>query len=179
MFILRWIDKMIDRIFVVLGALILMQMPLFMLQYHLSLQGHIKELEYQIDKMKDIADSRGKTLQEWIQKFIVSSDPDFSQQGKLMQEMITRQSDLSTAMQTWQKASVFQRPFVFLHHYQNDIVQETWKLFQLGIPINLEGLSYGLIGIFLGYMLYCTLSLTFRLLFGLFRRKPKSVQKTA
>lgn len=169
---LRWFDRMMDRIFVVLGTLILLQMPLFMQQYYLSLQGHEKELEYQIDKMNQTALKSGKTLPQWIQKFISSSDPDFAKQGELMQDMLTRKEELNDAMSAWQRATVFQRPFVFLQYYKTDIVKDTWKMFQFGIPFNLEGLAYAVIGMGVGYMFYCTISLTMRLFFGLFRRKP-------
>lgn len=178
MMILRWLDKMMDRIFVVLGALILLQMPLFMQQYHLSLQGHAKELDYQIEKINQAAQKSGKTLTEWIKKFATSSDSDFAQQGILMEDMLTRRDELSTAMSAWQNASPFKRPFVFLHYYKTDIVNDTWKMFQFGIPFNLEGLAYGAVGILLGYMMYCTISLSFRIFFGLFRRKPKTSLKT-
>lgn len=169
----RWLDKMMDRIFVVLGALLFLQMPLFMQQYHLSLQGHIKELEYQIDKINVVAKQSGKTLDEWIQKFVKSTDSDFSKQGDLLRDMVNRRVELADAMSAWKNSSVYQRPFVFIRYYKSDIVKDTWQMFQFGIPFNLEGLAYGAMGIVGGYMLYATISFTFRLMFGSFGRKPK------
>ncbi len=162
-----------DRIFVVMGALIFLQLPLFMQQYHLSLQGHVKELEYQIEKINLAAQSSGKSLNEWVQKFVKSTDPDFAKQGYLMQEMLTRRVELTDAMSAWKKSSVYQRPFVFVRYYKTDIVKETWQMFQFGIPFNLEGLAYGCIGVLAGYMTYATISFTFRILFGSFKSKPK------
>jgi hypothetical protein len=112
-------------------------------------------------------------LAEWINKFKTSSDSDYAKQGELMADMLVRRDELNDSLQAWKKANVFQRPFVFLRHYQTDIVKDTWQMFQIGIPFNAEGAAYGLFGIALGYVIYCSISLTFRLFFGLFRRKPK------
>jgi len=170
---LRWLDKMLDRILVVLCALLFLQAPLFMQQYHLSLQGHVKEVEYQIEKISQVAQKSGKTLTEWIQKFTSSTDSDFARQGELMNDMLARRDELNSSMQAWQKASMIQRPFVFLRYFKTDIVKDTWQMFQFGVPFNLEGAAYGMFGVVAGYIFYCSISMTLRLFFGLFRRTPK------
>lgn len=155
---MKWLSELLDRIFVVLGALLLSQVPLFIQQYQQHLAGHVAELQYQIDAMEEIAGKTGKTLNEFIQKFISSSDLDFSAQGRLMSAMVERFTQLSEALTSLENASILTKPFIFLAHSKYMIVNETWHSFELGLTFTFEGLVYALVGMCLGYFIYLGIS---------------------
>jgi len=155
---LQWISGLLDRIFAVVGALLCAQTPMFIQQYIHQLSGHVYELKYQLNTIEQTASSRGKTLPQYIQKFIDSSDYDFFSQGQIMQGMIERTNSLSQAFQEITSASVFSKPFVFIRHLDWDIVKDTYTHFQIGIPLTFEGLIYSLAGICIGYAIFQVLS---------------------
>lgn len=147
-------DAFFDRVFAVIGALILSQAPLFFQNYIQRLSGHVDELSFQIQAMQQIAEKNGKSLVEYIQKFVGHIDPDFAAQGELLQEMLKRHGELKQTLIGMQEASLFARPFYFAQHMQKEIVQATFKDFSFGLSWSLEGLVYALVGIFLGLFVY-------------------------
>jgi len=150
----RWISGLTDRMFAVLGALILSQAPQVMNQYEHRLGGHIAELQMQIHQMELAAVQSGKTLEQYVQKFQTSPDEDFVSQGRIMGGMVKRLGGLSKAYNNLHHGSIFSRPFVFLYGMKLDIAKETLNSYQIGLAVNLEGLVYALIGICAGFFLY-------------------------
>lgn len=151
---MTWIGGLLDRIFAAAGALLFAQLPMFMLQYTQQLAGRAAELNRQISSLKQISMMNGKSLNEYIHKFIATGDPDFVQQGELMQKMIQRFSYLSQAENDMSEASPLTQLFVFLRHFDSDIAKMTFTYFKFGIPLSVEGLIYGLIGLGFGCMLF-------------------------
>lgn len=149
-----WTCKMIDRVFAVIFAILFMQFPLFMEQYTIRLSGHVKELAYQVKEIEKVAHESGKSLDQFIQKFIDSNDIDFSKQGGLMEAMVIRMDRLSDSLAAILNANVFTRPFIFLWNSEWDIVQATAKSYKLGISITLESVVYAFIGVVIGYYIY-------------------------
>lgn len=150
----KWLVTLLDRLFAVAGALVFSQAPLFIHQYSLQLEGHQAELHLQINAMSQAALQTGKTLDQYIHKFISSSDDDFQLQGEIMQAMVVRWNHLSKTLSSLQESSLFQRPFVFLQHVDAEIVKSTANNFQLGIPLNAEGACYAIIGVIFGFLTF-------------------------
>lgn len=165
----KWISSIIDRIFVVIGALIFLQMPLFMHQYQMQLVGHVAELQWQVDWMHKAAMESGKTLDGYIKKFANNSDKDFVRQGEMMEVVVKRWHQLSTGLQELQNASVFTKPVVFVYHLNYDIMKSTLQSFVVGMPLTMEGGIYALFGMFVGYLFYLLFS---RLVWLLFWKSP-------
>jgi len=168
-----WFCKMLDRIFAVIFALILMQFPMFMEQYSTRLSGHVSELTYQVKQIEEIAKGSGKNLDQFIQKFISSKDDDFSKQGSLMGAMVTRKDKLSSSLAAIVNANVITRPFIFLFRNDWDIVHSTADTYQVGLSISLESAVYAFFGMLLGYYIYQLLSLFFTRASEGFRRAKK------
>ena len=148
--VMGMILNLIDRIFSVVGALVLCQAPQFMRQYESILTGHALELNRQVNLLKETAQAGGKTVDAYIAKFLAHPDMDFSRQGEWMNQVISRCQQLSESLHALQSASAFKRPFIFLQYVSYDIVQETAAHFIPGIVFNLEMVLYGLVGILLG-----------------------------
>jgi|EndMetStandDraft_5_1072996.scaffolds.fasta_scaffold65284_2 hypothetical protein len=168
---LSWIGKIIDRTFVVLGALIFSQAPLYMQQYTQQLSGHVAELNIQVEAMKKTALQADKTLDQFIQKFLTNGDTDFRMQGELMQGMVERWNHLTEGLQAMQGAGLWQRPYVFAKYFNWDIASSTFQNYKIGIPLTIEGLIYALAGMLLGYALFLLIRQFFRFICRPFVRK--------
>jgi hypothetical protein len=155
----RWISTLLDRIFAVLGALLFAQLPLFMVQYRHVLSGHVNELRTQVEFMRVAAKHSGKTLEQFINKFVSSPDSDFALQGQNMQLMVDRWHQLADSGKALDHASMIERPFVFFYHVNYDLIKETAHGFVFGIPFTIEGAFYALLGIIAG----CSVGFSLRL----------------
>lgn len=145
---------MLDRIFVVAGAVVFSQIPNYFVLYTQRLGGHASELKLQIEAMQRVALKSGKTLPEFIQKFQSHTDMDISLQGNLMQGMMGRFMDLSEAYHSMLEANALSKPFVFMKHLQWSVARMTFQDFNWGISITVEGAIYGFIGMIAGYIIY-------------------------
>lgn len=154
----EWFPRMIDRIFAVIGALVFLQIPLFIQQYSQRLSGHLEELRYQVGLLNEVSTQSGKTLQEFISKFVHSSDLDFSRQGELLQAMIQRLDKLNNAYLGLHNSTLFTKPFVFMYYSDWEILRSTMTSYKVGVPLSIEGLIYGIIGIFVGYFAFTGIS---------------------
>lgn len=150
----KWIGGLIDRLFAVTGALIFSQFPLFIQQYQQHLSGHVAELQAQVQAMKNAASMTGKSLQQYVIKFLNSGDVDFQHQGELMDSMIQRYHNLTEGYNALHEASLYSKPFIFIRYLDWDIAQSTWNSFVIGFSFNLEGIAYAIIGITLGLLVY-------------------------
>lgn len=157
----RFIFSVLDRLCILLGALLFVQAPLFMQQYQHQLVGHIAELQFQVDKMQQAAAVSGKTLGQFTQKFVMSGDADFSAQGKLMHGMVQRLEYFSQALAALTHATPLTRPLLFIQHLNYQIAKSTFTHFQLGMVFTWEGLMYGVLGMAFGYFCFLLLRKAF------------------
>lgn len=158
---LRWIPKILDRVFVVAGALFFSQAPMYMQQYQQQLIGRVAELQWQVDSMRHAADRSNRSLEQYVHKFMTSEDIDFSQQGEIMNSTVERWRSLSFSLNAFQQASIVTRPFVFVANLNYDIAISTLQHFEMGIAFTTEGLIYGLLGMFIGFLIFAIISKVF------------------
>jgi hypothetical protein len=152
--ILSYIDKWCDRCFAILGAFAGSQIPAFMHQYTQRLAGHVDELTLLVKNLNQLASAAHKTLEQYIQKFTSTNDPDFVQQGEFMYGVITRWNDLSQILSQLAQSSLWERPFIFFKNIQYDIAQPTLASFQMSITMNVEGFIYMAIGALVSVEIY-------------------------
>lgn len=155
---LRFINGLLDRLFVVAGAFLGSQVPQYMQQYTQRLAGRVDELRFLMDQMKQMAAHSNKNLEQYIYKFLSSSDPDFVQQGAFMQTIVTRWQQLGQALQSLKESNIWDRPFVLLKHMDYETAEATFYSFQPGLSLTLEGLYYTGLGLILGVFIYQALS---------------------
>lgn len=153
-----FIGSLIDRLCVVAGAFIGSQVPLFMQQYTQRLAGHVEALQKLINQLHQIASISQKNLDQYIQKFRESSDPDFHRQGDFMQGIAVRLQELQQALEHLTQHSFWLRPYYFFKDLQPDIVRSTLDSFQPGFNLTIEGLCYAGGGMILGWVFYQTIS---------------------
>ncbi len=161
----KWIGGLIDRIFAVAGALAFSQLPLFMQQYQKHLAGHVEELKLQVAAMNHAASLGGKTLQQYVMKFLSSNDIDFKNQGELMQQMVQRYHHMTESYAALKDVSIYSKPFVFIKYFDSSIAQSIWKTFEMGFSFSLEGLVFAVIGIVCGIVVFWALRYVLKALF--------------
>lgn len=162
---MNWLSSMLDRIFVVLGALIFLQMPLFMQQYQHQLTGHVAELAWQMKAMESAASKSNKSVTQFIQKFVGNEDIDIVYQGHIMEKVAKRWNHSSEALIALENASIIKRPWVFMYHLQYEILTATASSFQMGLLLSFEGIAYAIFGICFGYFFYQLVQYLFILCF--------------
>lgn len=150
----KLINGLLDRMCAAAGAILFLQAPLFIRQYMQQLSGHTEELRIQVQAMQKAATHSGKTLAQYIQKFIESGDVDYAHQGEIMLSLVERWHNFSETLAALQNSSVFSRPFLFLSNLNWDIFKSTWHNFAFGLPFNLEGIVYAAAGIIFGLTVY-------------------------
>lgn len=156
--ILSFIGSLIDRLSVVVGAFVGSQIPQFMQQYTQRLAGHVEALQKLINQLQQIASFSHKTLNQYIQKFRESTDPDFTRQGDFMQGIITRWEELNQTLEHLTQSPFWLRPYYFLKDFQPDIARSTFDSYQPGFNLTIEGLCYAGAGMILGWALFQMIS---------------------
>ena len=158
MVILNVIRSLLDRLFVIIGAFIGSQVPEFIHQYSQRLAGHVDELQRLLNQMSQSAHYSNKTLEQYIHKFLISSDPDFSNQGQFMHGMLLRWEELNQALNQLTTSSLLIRPYVFVKGIQYDIFRATLNSYQPGINFSIEGVCYVILGALIGWIGYYLVS---------------------
>jgi hypothetical protein len=165
------ITGLVDRLFAVSGALAFCQFPEFLQQYQSRLAGHLGECTRQLMILQQNAQMGGKSLEALAQKFLQQSDPDFIRQGEMITGVMVRQEELQHALMALQSAPAWNKPFLFMHLANLDIVSSTWHNFAPGLTLTTETLCYGLIGLGVGVLLFTTLKGIVKGIYYLMRRK--------
>lgn len=155
--------NVIDRFCIVAGAFIGSQIPQFMHQYSQRLAGHVDALQKLLAQLRQISSLSHRTLEQYIQKFKDSSDPDFIQQGIFMQGILKRWENLQSALDHLTQSPLWMRPYYFISDFQSDIAQSTLTSFQMGFSFTLEGCCYVGGGMILGWLFYQLVSKCFTL----------------
>jgi hypothetical protein len=153
----RLLGGLLDRLFVVAGAFLGSQVPAFMDQYMQRLAGHVEELNYMIQEMARLASQNSKTLDQYIQKFLDSTDPDFMTQGNFMQSVELRLESFSASLAHLRDSSIWSKFYVFLTEVKCSVFKSTLHSFRPSLSLSIEGLCYTFIGIVFGYLSYWVL----------------------
>lgn len=179
--ILTFMNSLLDRLCMVLGAFIGSQIPAFMQQYTQRLGGHVAELNRLFDHLQVVAGQSNKTINQYIHKFLSSSDPDFVHQGEFMQNLEMRLQQLNQSLYQLTHSSLWDRPFVFIKDLHYDIAQSTFASFQPSLNITVEGLCYTGIGMIAGYAGYQLASRMFGTIYSKFstHKKERGLQDGA
>lgn len=148
------LEHMMDRLAAVLGAFLFSQFPMFLQQYLQRLAGHRDELKHTLKMIEQASLSSGKTVQEYIAKFLVNPDPDILQQGQWLEQLFARSRHLDSAYGAIEHAPFYLKPWEFLIHFQPEIAKSTFHSFQPGFTTTWEGISYALIGCLFGIFAY-------------------------
>ena len=169
---IRFLGGLLDRIFAVAGALLFVQLPLFIQQYIQQLVGRTEELKLQLSALQQAAAVSQKTLAQYIQKFLASADADFAMQGEFMQSIVHRWERLSEALFSLQHCSSVEKPFIFFSVYSHQVASSTFHHFSPGLLFTLEGAAYALVGTCAGFLFFKLLRMCMK--FVLFSKRKQN-----
>jgi len=146
-------EAFIDRVLCVAGAVAFSQVPEFIQQYVQRLGGHLDEARRQLEQFQATAAKSGLTLDQLIHATSATADPAVARLGTVIRASQARVEALAADEQAIRAAHLFDRPLVFLHHADPEIVRATWSIFRPAVPTTAEGLVYALVGmvIFLAF----------------------------
>jgi hypothetical protein len=143
------IERLLDRILCVCGAVLFSQLPEFMQQYLQRLGGHLDEARLQLGRLKEAAAQSGATLDQLVAGARRSPDPSVDRLGSLVQASVARVDELAAADAALRHASIWAKPFVFAAHIDLGIAKATWEVFRPAVPTTAEGFLYAGAGIVL------------------------------
>ncbi len=144
---------MISRLFVCIVLLAFSQLPVFVDQYMIRLDGHLAESNRQVAAFQEAASVGGRTLDEYIAKFLEQVDRDFVVQGTLMQAAVERNRFLAAASSALHAATPLVRPAVCIRYVDSLIVVDAWNSFAPGVALTLDVGLWALIGLVVGWIL--------------------------
>ena len=147
-------DGLIDRVLCVFGTVLFSQIPEFMQQYLQRLGGNLDQARRQLEQFQHIATESGLKLEQLISQTAATPDPAVAKLGGVMTETMNTVDALAAAQTAIQQASLWSRPFVFLHHVDFSIARATWSIFKPAVPTTIEGLVYALCGMLTLLVLY-------------------------
>lgn len=150
------------------AALVLLQAPIYMNQYQNVLAGAQQEAERSFDRLREIAAGFDQTLDDYLAELLANDNPKVVANATEDQEKLDRYYGYTSALEGFEQASVFTRPFVFLRWYDPALASAV--VFQAGLPITMEGFVYALLGILL-MMLFIGLV---KKIFGLGKREKQT-----
>jgi hypothetical protein len=169
-------DRVIDRLLCVAGAVLFSQAPEFMQQYLQRLGGHLAEARRQLALFQQTAAESGLSLERFINQTAANADPAVAKLGDVMTAAVDRTASLQIAHDTLFHAASWDRPFVFLRHFDASIARATAAAYQPAIPTTAEGLVYALTGMLCLLAVY---HLVLKRLAGLFTRSGSPAQSEA
>jgi hypothetical protein len=171
---LRFLEGLLERCLIVVGAVIFVQFPQYFAQYMQRLGGHLEEARRVVDQYAKAAEANQISLQEYINIHLNSGNNIFISTGKLIQGFLDRFNYLEHAFKSLQDTTPWNRLLIFIREMDPQIARQTWQNFTPGIPTTLEAVGYALIGILLVWGIYQGLKGLIKLIFR--KRTPsKSV----
>ena len=153
----KFLDGIVDRVFTVLGAVTLSQFPQFYGQYMQRLGGHLDEARRSLDIYVQAASSLNLTLEEYIKEHLESDSDVFESTGEIIKDLVERVENLEQSYLALQDANIYNRFLVFFQEVDWEIAAGTWQNFMPGVPTTVEGLTYALAGLLIGWGIYSLL----------------------
>jgi hypothetical protein len=166
---LRFIDGMLDRIISIIGAVAFSQFPQFFGQYMQRLGGHLDEARLILAHYIAAAEALNLTLEEYIREHLESGSEVFTSSGEVIQDLLERVQSLEFSYQALQDATIYNRWLVFMREVDWSIASGTWENFVPGVPTTIEGLTYALTGLLLGWGIYTLLKMAIAALVKAFK----------
>lgn len=150
----RALESLIDRALAIVGSIALAQFPQFYAQYFQRLGGHLDEARRIVTEYSDTATSFNLTLEEYIRIHVTANNPVLQSTGTIIDNSLTRLTDLEGAFQALKSGTLFNRWWIFLRKMDPAIFKQTCSEYTPGLPISIESLFYALAGLIITWGIY-------------------------
>lgn len=138
--------RIISFCWIVIWALCFSQLPLFMTQYEMRLQGHVAEITKVVEKMRKSAGRSGLTIEEQVKLLRTQPTPAIQHHGECIQSILFRQQTLARSLHAVDQAHPLAQPFIMIFYVDREIFLETWKGFSPGFLWNKSGVFWCVMG---------------------------------
>jgi len=151
----KLVDKVVDRIIAVVGALFGSQGPGFIHHYVQNLHGRLAEAERNLETWKEVAHKASiESLQKLVDVYLKSDSIEVVEAGGKCAADIARVDQLRTAYESLTNASAWGRPFEFAKNIDSEIMESTFASFVPNVPLDVESLAYAVLGLVFAICLY-------------------------
>lgn len=147
------ISKLITISVTVAGLSIFSQAPEFAQQYRQRLGGAIDELKSVVTAFDLDAKRSNMTRDEALTSLKNSVEAFPRDRGYSMEKSILRFSSLQNQSKAIEESHVLLVPLKMVQGADRQIIQNTMKSFEPAVPLNQQGLVYGGVGAFFGFLL--------------------------
>ena len=134
-----------DRIICIVLVVIFMQLPMYINQYVDVLSGARMEAKRTYDDMESRAGENGLSIAEFVKRLKDNEDVIVRESGEVSENVVSRYEKYSEALEALTTGSVWVRPFRLMAHYDPTI--NAAIRFEPGLPLNIEGIIYGIAGL--------------------------------
>ncbi|WP_286272722.1 DUF2937 family protein [Thalassotalea hakodatensis] len=141
---MSFIHQLIDRCLFTIIFIMGIQCPAFLTQYIQQLSGRLEEAKWQLSQYQTLADMHfNGSLSKLTEHYLSNSDTIINKTGMIVNELINRRDYL-----TFQFTSLHNQPYLeqlwfFSTNFDDSIVQQTYTMFSLSIPLTIEALCTG------------------------------------
>lgn len=136
------VERLLDRVLCVAGAVLFSQLPEFMQQYLQRLEGHLDEARLQLERLRQAAAQSGMTLDQLVADAGHNPDASAGRLSGIVHAAVARVDELAAADAALRHASAWSRPFEFAAHLDPGIARATWSIFRPAVPTTPEGFLY-------------------------------------
>lgn len=175
-YVLGTVDRLIDRILCVIGAVVFAQAPEFMQQYLQRLGGHLAEARRQLAAFEGAARQAGLTFDRLVEQTATNPDLAVARLADVMTATAERVSQLQRAHDALLHAGAWERPAIFLRHLDRAIAHSAAAVFQPAVPTTAEGLVYACAGLVVVLAIY---QLALKLLSRAVRARSTRITRSA
>jgi hypothetical protein len=129
------------------------QFPEYAQQYEQRLGGAVDELRTIVDDFDRDATRFGLTRQQALERYAVSPDDFLVARGTSMDRTLARYQQLTGMLSDLQRAGPLQRVAHLGDYLDSDVGARALQNFKPAVPVTPEGVGWGLVGWFLGYLI--------------------------
>ncbi len=150
------IRSILKNIFILFVVFVFSQIPSFMKGYANIVKGALLEVDNLIEGYTKQASRSNKSLSEYIDKYLQSSDVDFRNTGELMLDTIERRQKYQKVLHILEKSSKIYKLFLIIPHLDWNMIKK--NDLEPKITFDQESILYViaglLIGMFLAYLIF-------------------------
>lgn len=148
----KFINSLFEKTVVLIFAISLIQLPNYMQQYMLFLDGYVLSLREEIADFQKNAEHHGISLKSYIDSHLNSNDKVIRSTGETIQAHIEKKEQIEAAVERFHKASLWMRPVVFATIFDFSLAKQINA--KPGFSFTIETLAYALTGMLLGMIAY-------------------------
>ncbi len=143
--LLRLFGHLLDRVLVVVFAVGAAQFPMYYAQYADTLAGAQSEAAARYRELELAATQVNLSVDQFIERHASNTDPAIRESARLHRSTAIRFRRLEQALTRVREAPIWEKPIALAKVYDRQIAKAVQ--FTPGLPLTLEGLAWGFLGL--------------------------------